>query len=119
MASIGGGGRVAESLICSEEEVSIKGKSPVSNIKVVKDSNSTNSNVKVLDEVKSPGSNLKVVDEVKPPVSNLKDANEGKSPVSNLIAKYERRDVNKPKTPTMKSEVKFTYSKGKLCFVLL
>ena len=117
MASIGGGGRVAESLICSEEEVSIKGKSPVSNIKVVKDSNYPV--MKVVDEVKSPVNNLKVVDEVKSPASNIKvvdeekpPVNEGKSPVSNLIAKYERRDVNKPKTPTMKSEVKFTYSKG-------
>ena len=105
MASIGGGGRVAESLICSEEEVSNQGKSPVSNLKVI-------------DCGKSPVSNFKVDDEVKSPVSNLKVVDEGKSPVSNLIAKYERRDVNKSRTPTMKSEVKFTYSKGEFCFSL-
>ena len=67
MASVGGGGRVAESSVCSEE-----------------------------DNVSKPG----------------------KSPISNLIAKFDAKDqvLARPKarTPTMKSEVKFTYSKGEL-----
>ena len=60
---------------------------------------------------------MKVFDEGISPIKNLKVSDEGKSPVSNLIARYERKDVNKPRTPTMKSEVKFTYSKGCIYFV--